>query len=169
MFERAARRRRWSRVPAQVALVGVSALGALSVVPGSSASAQSESGSAAVVTPLLMLMDFGDTLGMPEACNTGIAVLNVVAGQSGAAEQVSPLLNQLQGQCATLSQKGDGYLQQAIVASRSLAFVNPVADPVIAGLSSGLTSTGTTYSDALFPFGPTVAGLGGTVVFFEGS
>ena len=44
-----------------------------------------------------------------------------------------------------------------------------MVNPLIATLAQGLNTVGTQYAGSLSPFGPTVAGLGGTVTFFEGS
>jgi hypothetical protein len=64
---------------------------------------------------------------------------------------------------------GGTYLQQAIAQSQALALLNPIVNPLIAELATGLQTIGTQFAGSLSPFGPTVAGLGGTVSFFEGS
>ncbi len=125
--------------------------------------------SAAGVTPLLNMFEFGDTLGLPLACSDAGSVISIIGAETGSSKGISPLVQQLDGQCNQLSAKGSDYLQQAIAESRGLVLINPVVNPLIAGLAGGLTTTGTQEGPALAPFGPTVAGLGGTVAFFEGT
>jgi hypothetical protein len=130
--------------------------------PAGAASAQSPSGSAAVITPLLDMLDFGDNTGLPLACDDTASLLsNQSAASSIAVELVT--------ECQALSQLGDGYLQQAIAESDGLTFINPSLDPAIAQLASELQNVGNNYGPSLSPFGPTVAGLGGTVAYYEGS
>jgi hypothetical protein len=126
-------------------------------------------GSVGLVTPLLKFFEFGNTIGLPLVCSDAGSVVSIIGAQSGAAKVTSPLVTQLDNDCSTLSAAGDKYLAQAISESQSLALINPVVNPLLAQLSTTLTNTGTTYGAALAPFGPTVAGLGGTVAFFEGS
>jgi hypothetical protein len=118
---------------------------------------------------LLNLFQFGDTIGLPLACQLSSGLLSEVAGQANASTQVSPVATQLGNLCTTLSKEGEQYLQQAISQSEALTFVNPTLDPVIAGLASGVQTFGGNYGPSLAPIGPTIAGLGGTVAFFEGS
>ena len=125
--------------------------------------------SAAVVTPLLEMFNFGDTIGLPLACADSGSVVSIIGTQFKADAATSPLVTQLDVECSQLASQGSQFLQEAIVRSQSLALINPVVDPVIADLSTGLSTVGTQYGPSLAPFGPTVAGLGGTVAFFEGT
>ena len=127
------------------------------------------SASAAAVTPLLDMFEFGDTLGLPLACSDAASVVSIIGAQTGSSKGVSPLVQQLDDQCNQLSAKGSDYLQQAIADSRGLALINPLVNPLIADVAGGMTTIGTQEGPALAPFGPTVAGLGGTVAFFEGT
>ena len=154
--------------------LAVVAFGVMAGLAGTSAAAADTSSSggaskAAVVTPLFEMFEFGDTVGLPLACSDGGSVISIVGAQSGASKALSPLVVELDTQCNRLSTKGEGYLQQAIAESQALALVNPMVDPLIAALSSALTTVGTQYGPSISPFGPTVAGLGGTVAFFEGT
>jgi hypothetical protein len=124
--------------------------------------------SAAVVTPLLQSGEFGDTVGFPLACSDAGSVISII-GASTSAKTVSPLVDELDAQCSQLSTQGSGRLQQAIAESQSLTLINPLVNPLIAALANGFTTVGTQDASLLAPFGPTVAGLGGTVAFFEGS
>jgi hypothetical protein len=126
-------------------------------------------GSAAVISPLLELFDFGATVGLPEGCNTAASVINTGAAAFNATADVAALLNQMTAACNHMSQIGDQQLQQAIARSQSLTFINPLLNPPIAGLATALQTLGGQYGPAVAPFGPTIAGLGQTVTFFEGS
>jgi hypothetical protein len=106
------------------------------------------------------VLQFGDTVGLPLACSAS----SVAATQSGAA----PVVAQVLTECQTVSTQGDGALQQAITASQGLTFINPVVNPAVSGLASQFQNTGDNYGPSLSPLGPTVAGLGDTIVFFRG-
>jgi len=152
------------------AAIGVATASAGDPAQSATASGNTGSGaSAAAVTPLLNMFEFGDTLGLPLACSDAGSVVSIIGTETGSSKGLSPLVQQLDGQCNQLSAKGSGYLQQAIAESRGLALINPAVNPLIADLAGGLTTTGTQEGPALAPFGPTVAGLGGTVAFFEGT
>jgi hypothetical protein len=125
--------------------------------------------SAAVVTPLLDMFVFGNTIGLPLACSDAGSVVSIIGAQTQSSKVLSPLLVELDKDCGQLSSQGNGYLEQAIAKSEALSLINPLVDPFIADLAGGLTTTGTQYGPSLSPFGPTVAGLGGTVAFFEGT
>jgi hypothetical protein len=120
------------------------------------------------VTPLLQVLDFGDTVGMPLACNLAASLASIAASQAGASQIASPIVAQILTQCAKLSAAGDTQLQQAIAKSQQLTFINPVLNPAIATLATGLQTVGNNYGPSLAPLGPTIAGLGGTVAYFEG-
>jgi hypothetical protein len=162
------------------AVLSVTALGiataVAALVPGPASGASTGStgstgntGSAAVVTPLLKFFEFGNAVGLPLLCSDSGSIVSIFGAQTETSSATSPLVTELDSQCSQLSSQGGGYLQQAIAESRSLTLVNPVVDPLIADLSTGLSTGGTEFGASLAPFGPTVAGLGGTVAFFEGS
>jgi len=151
-----------------IALGTASAADASSGTSGNSGNTGSGS-SAAVVTPLLEMFNFGDTIGLPLACADAGSVVSIIGTQFKADAATSPLVTQLDTECADLASRGSQYLQQAITRSQSLALINPYVNPLIAGLSTGFSTVGTQYGPSLAQFGPTVAGLGGTVAFFEGT
>ena len=124
--------------------------------------------SASVLTPLLHILEFGDAIGLPLACNLITSLVATGAQQANLSNAVSPFITQINDTCTELSTKGNTYLEQAIDQSKALVFINPALDPVVEALSSGATNVGTNDSDAVAPFGPTIAGLGNTVSFFEG-
>jgi hypothetical protein len=161
---------------AAAALVGTtgasaSAAGMTSTTATTSSTSDSSGGGAstAVVTPLLKMFVFGNTIGLPLACNDAGSVVSIIGAQTQSSKVLSPLIVELDKNCSQLSSEGNGYLQQAIAQSQALSLVNPLVDPFIADLAGGLTTIGTQYGPSLSPFGPTVAGLGGTVAFFEGA
>ncbi len=127
------------------------------------------SGSGAVVTPLLEIFKFGNAIGLPLACSDSGSVVSIIGSQTGGTAVASKLVTQLDNLCQELSSKGGDYLEQAIAQSRALTLLNPVVNPLISNLAKALSTVGTQEAGSLSPFGPTVAGLGGTVTFFEGS
>lgn len=147
----------------------VSSAGASAATSGNSGNTGSGSSSAAVITPLLKMFEFGNSIGLPLACSDAGSVVSIIGNQTGGTAVASKLVTELDDQCAALSAKGGTYLQQAITQSRALSLLNPVVDPLIADLSKAVGTVGTEFGPSLSPFGPTVAGLGGTVTFFEGS
>jgi hypothetical protein len=168
--------RRWRR-PNLLAIIAATALAVLTPVvvlaPAGASSpptgSTGNSGSGTLITPLLELFEFGNTVGLPLLCSDAGSVVSIIGTQTGGASLSSKLVTELDTQCDQLAAKGAGSLQQAISESRALTLLNPVVDPLIANLSQGLNLVGTQYAGSLAPFGPTVAGLGGTVAFFEGS
>lgn len=120
-------------------------------------------GSTVGATPILELMSFGDTTGLPLACNLSTSLV------AGADPDASPIVTNITQQCNALSQQGQTYLDQDITASEQLNAINPVFNPMFEAMSSGLKNLGTNYGPQLAPFGPMIAGLGSTVAFFEGS
>jgi hypothetical protein len=146
-------------------MMGVVAAGTVASSAGvASADSGSQSpqpgGSTVIVTPLLQVLQFGDTVGLPLACSAS----SVAATQSAAA----PVVAQVLSECQTVSTQGDGALQQAITASQGLTFINPVVNPAVSGLASEFQNTGDNYGPSLSPLGPTIGGLGDTILFFRG-
>lgn len=140
-------------------IVGAGIIGS----PAASASTDPSGDGTVGATPILQLMSFGDTTGLPLACQLSTSLL------AGAAPGTSPIVTNITQQCNQLSAQGQTYLDQAISASEQLNALNPVLDPVFVSMSSGLKNLGTNYGPQLAPFGPMIAGLGSTVAFFEGS
>jgi hypothetical protein len=169
--------RRRSRRPHVLAAAAAAGLGVLAplalLTPAGASSAQTgntgNSGKAAVVTPLLEMFKFGNAIGLPLACSDAGSIVSIIGSQTGGTAVASKLVTELDSQCNELSSKGGGYLQQAIAQSQALTLLNPVVNPLISALAKGLSTVGTQEGASLSPFGPTVAGLGGTVTFFEGS
>lgn len=168
---------RRSRRPHLLAAAAAAGLGVLAplalLAPAGASSAETgntgNSGNAAVVTPLLEMFKFGNAIGLPLACSDAGSIISIIGSQTDGTAVASKLVTELDNQCNELSSKGGGYLQQAIAQSQALTLLNPVVNPLIAALAKGLSTVGTQEGASLSPFGPTVAGLGGTVTFFEGS
>jgi hypothetical protein len=136
---------------------------------GAPAGNTGNSGSSAVVTPLLKMFEFGNSIGLPLMCSDAGSIVSIIGSQTGGTAVSSKLVTELDSQCQQLSSKGGDYLQQAIAQSRALTLINPAVNPLIAALATALSTVGTQEGPEMSPFGPTVAGLGGTVTFFEGS
>ena len=151
--------------------VGGASAGSASASSGNSGNTgNTGSGSgAAVVTPLLKFFEFGNTIGLPLLCSDAGSIVSIFGAQSGTAAATSLIVTELDSECSQLASQGSTYLQQAISESESLQLINPYVDPLIGDLSTGLSTVGNQYGSSLAPFGPTVAGLGGTVAFFEGT
>jgi len=167
-------RPRRAHVIATVAAAGLGIFAPLALVSPSGASSAptgntGNTGSAAAVTPLLEIFKFGNAVGLPLACSDAGSVVSIIGSQTGGTAVASKLVTELDSQCNQLSSKGGDYLQQAIAQSRALTLLNPVVNPLISALAKALNTVGTQEEGSLSPFGPTVAGLGGTVTFFEGS
>jgi hypothetical protein len=150
-------------------LVGLPLAAPAASADSSTTTTTSTPAAAAGITPLLQMFDFGDNVGLPLACSDAGSVISIIGTQTDSSSELSPLVVQLDTQCNQLSSQGNGSLQQAIAESGALALINPVVDPLIADLATGAGTVGNQYGSSLSPFGPTVAGLGGTVTFFEGT
>ena len=127
----------------------------------------------AVIGPLLDAANFAAPLGLGEACplvggmalSSGSQLLG--AGTSGSV--ISPFLNQLNSLCSQIGQAGSTFASEGEQYTAPLAVINPVLDPLIAQIAQAVQMSGTTYGASMAPLGPFVAGLGGSLTFFEGS
>jgi hypothetical protein len=144
-------------------------LGSGPAAPAPPVSSQGSGGSAAVITPLLKILDFGDTFGLPEICNTGASVISAGAAEFNVSNQVVPMVSAITASCTKLSESGHASLQQAIAASQSMTMLNAYFNPAIAAFAGGLQSVADNYGAALAPAGPTIASFATDVTFFEGS
>lgn len=168
------RRSKRAHVMTALAAAGLGVLTPLALLSPAGASSTptgntGNSGSAAVVTPLIKMFEFGNSIGLPLMCSDTGSIVSILGSQVGGTAVSSKLVTELDSQCQQLSAKGGDYLQQAMAQSRALTLINPVVNPLIAALATALSTTGTQEGPEMSPFGPTVAGLGGTVTFFEGS
>jgi hypothetical protein len=123
----------------------------------------------AVVGPLLDFFSFGDNIGLPLVCGTAAAGVGDGAAQYGFAQEASTLIDAIDNFCSTASTDGADYIAEGQATDSPLAGFNPVANPMLQSTGSSVSEFGTTYGTALAPFGPTIAGLGGTIEWFEGS
>ena len=110
-------------------VVAVSSAGASAATSGNSGNTGSGSSSAAVVTPLLKMFEFGNTIGLPLACSDAGSIVSIIGTQTGGAKVTSKLVTELDSQCSELSAKGGTYLQQAITQSRRAELAQPRGRP----------------------------------------
>lgn len=125
--------------------------------------------STAVVTPLLTLFEFGDSVGLPEGCQTALTAVSAVVAQADASKQFSPLAAEIGSQCQSVANEGSTYIEQQISASQSASALNALLNPGITDGSNLLTNLGNAPGIQDTPVGPTIAGLGQSVTFFSGS
>jgi hypothetical protein len=166
------RHRKPSSTSRRLGTAGVVA--ALCVIPmntdAASPAQAAEDDKTAVVGPLLDFFGFGTTVGAPVFCGTLSASLGSGFQEFGAAEQGTAVADGIDQGCALFAEQGNTFVEQGKVAQAPYAEqFNPVANPVIEQLATAVTDFGTTYSPALAPFGPTVAGSGNTIRFLLGS
>jgi hypothetical protein len=127
-------------------------------------------GSPAIVGPLLTTFTFGDEIALPTGC--GLAGGAIEAGAAyvpGSSSALSPFFTELNTECSTIAATGYQYLLQFAPAVAPLSAWNPILDPIIAQIGSAVQAFGNNYMAELGPLGPTVAGFGNTINYFEGS
>jgi hypothetical protein len=154
------------------ALAGAAVVGAALAVPAMGTAAADtpppQSGTA-VVTPLLKVLDFGATFGLPTTCQIASSAVGTVASQANAQKNLDPVISLINGNCGKIQDSGDQYLQTAIAKSSQFNSINAFFNPAIAALATGVQSTGTDQASVLGPLGPTVAAFGADIAFFEGN
>jgi hypothetical protein len=123
----------------------------------------------AVLGPLLKMFYYGDQLGVPLGCQAVSAAIGSGAGYYGQAATVYPLISAMNDGCNQIAAAGASMVAQGQTASAPLSAWNPFVNPLLSTAGSTVTTQGGTYGSALNPAGATVAGLGGTIDFFEGS
>jgi hypothetical protein len=167
---RPAKHRLLCRALAGAAVVGSAfAVPAMGAVGTASADTPAPQTGTAVVTPLLKLLDFGATFGLPTTCQIASSAIGTAASQANAQKNLDPVLALINGNCGKIQDSGDQYLQTAIARSSQFNNINQFFNPAIAALASGVQSTGTDQASVLGPLGPTVAATGADIAFFEGS
>jgi hypothetical protein len=158
------RRKIWRSVGATTVVAGL-----LAVLPAGAASADQSPPQAAVVSPTLAMMDFGDTVGFGLMCQTGISIVSAAGAQiPGAATSLAPLISRLDQGCNEMSAAGDTFLKSAERGVGPLAALNPAVNPVIEILANGAAQAGTSFADSLGPFAPTMVQSATFIRFFEG-
>jgi hypothetical protein len=160
------------RMRRAVAVAGVAAV--LAAAPAGTALAAGNDdggsgGSPAIVGPMLDFFAFGSSVGVPTVCSLATGALGGGAAEYGFGDAISPLLLAMVNGCDTVSTQGSAYVLQGQQMSQPLVAWNPYLNPAIGQVAASTTQVGTDYGDALAPFGPTIAGLGGTIAWFEGS
>jgi hypothetical protein len=151
-----------------VTLLAVAALAVAVPTGAAQAAAPKPAEHPAIVGPLLQIFTFGADVGIPTGCQAGTAALGSGAAYFGYAQQLGPYIGKVNNGCTTVQVQGDKYIAIGNKQSAALAAWNPYVNPVLQSTADSVTQVGTTYGDALSPFGPTIAGLGGTINFFQG-
>jgi hypothetical protein len=124
----------------------------------------------AIISPLLSIMSFGTTFGLPEVCITGAgAMLSFANTVPGATAAIGPITSQFASQCGQLAAAGGVSIAQLNQNLAPLSGINSAANPYIEQFANSVESIATQYGTSLAPLGPIVAGLGGDIRFFEGS
>jgi hypothetical protein len=154
---------------AVLATVAVPAASALAMSkPVHRVSNGSSSQKPAVVGPVLGILVFGDTVGLPLGCQLVTSAIGSGATYLGHAGTASPIIDKANGGCDTASAQGASGLAKAQKAAQPLNAINGYANPVIDQAANSVTQFGNDYGQELAPFGPTIAGSGDTIRFFEG-
>lgn len=162
-------RRRPSPRRASVAAASVVLVASAGVLAATPAHAD-EGDRTAVIGPTLDFFGFGTEVGAPLTC--GVISASVGSGftEFGAGEAGNALVEGINGGCDAFAQQGTAFVGQGKVAQAPYAGAfNSFANPVIGQVAAAVTAFGTDYTEALAPFGPTVAGTGNLVNFFQGS
>jgi hypothetical protein len=118
----------------------------------------------AVIYPLLEFFQFGDSIGAPIVCGVASGAIS-----SGAGSGANGVVNAINNGCSSIVAVGLKYIDAGIADSTKASAINPYVNPVIAAGGQAVSNFGTTYGSALNPVGPTIAGAGATIDFFEGS
>ena len=122
----------------------------------------------AVVTPLLEMFVFGNTIGLPLACSDAGSVVSIIGAQTQSSKILSPLTVELDKDCSQLSSQGLGTCSRRWPRVRPSHWSIP-GDSFIADLAGGLTTTGTPVRPLAVPLRTDGGRAGGTVAFFEGT
>jgi hypothetical protein len=149
------------------AVVAVAVAGAAFAVLPTASAAEPEQ-SPAIVGPLLQIFTFGADVGLPTGCQAGTATLGAGAAYFGYAAQLGPYIAKVNNGCTTAQANADTLIAKGNTRSAPLAAWNPYVNPVVQATGDSVTQVGTDYGDALQPMGPTIAGLGATINFFQG-
>jgi hypothetical protein len=151
-----------------IAALAVGAAGAPAFAAGHKAP-KATAQNPAVIYPLLEFFQFGDTIGAPLVCDTAASALGSGAAYLNAPTLANPVINAIDSGCAQIVKVGLTYIDMGIKESAAASAINPFVNPVIAGIGAAVSNFGNTYGASLNPLGPTIAGAGATIDFFEGS
>jgi hypothetical protein len=150
--------------------VAIAALAGGGVIAMAAPSGAQTSKSPAIIGPLLTTMTFGDEIALPTGCGLLGGVIEAASAYvPGSGAAISPLFTKLSAECGTIASTGYVYLSQASAAVAPLSAWNPILDPEIAQIGAGVQAFGTNYGTEFGPFGPTIAGFGNTIDYFEGN
>ncbi|MGZ6793886.1 MAG: hypothetical protein ACXVFV_13090 [Mycobacteriales bacterium] len=156
-------RARALRAAAALAATGA----ALAVLPAGTASAAGSK--PVVVGPLLQIFTFGADVGVPTGCQAGSASLGSGSAELGLAQQAAPVVSAVNTGCDTFQQQADAGIAMGQQQSAPLSVLNPTVNPMIGQAAASSDQFAAEYGPALAPFGGTLAGVGATLNFFQGS
>jgi hypothetical protein len=124
----------------------------------------------AVISPLLSIMSFGTTFGLPEGCITGAgALLSIANAVPGATAAIGSVASKFSSQCSQLAAACGVSIAQLNEGLAPLTTINSAANPYIEQFANSVEAIGNQYGTSLAPLGPAIVGLGGDIRFFEGS
>lgn len=137
-------------------------------LPASAVQAQSTEEQPVIIGPTLGIFDFGADVGLPLTCTLFLGYARDGAGLIGQAEAADPVFSATADGCAEAGAQGKVLLAEGRTAAQPATALNPYVNPVIGQTADTLRMIGTDYAALVSPFGPTIAGSGDTVDFFQG-
>ena len=133
---------------------------------GSSASAE-DPDRVAVLSPMYDFFAFGTDIGMPLGCTLVGAYISDGADEIEQGGQAAPVVSALNENCGAAAEQGSAFVQTGREMSAPLAAINEYADPAIGQAADTMRQVGNDYGAVLSPMGPTIAGTGDTIDFFQ--
>jgi len=121
-----------------------------------------------VIGPLLQVFTFGADVGVPTGCEAGKAALGSGFAEFGLAQQAAPVIEAVATGCDTFQLQGEKYIAVGNKMSAPAAALNPYVNPMLGQAADSANGFSAGYGSALAPFSATLAGLGGTINFFQG-
>ncbi|MCW2585276.1 MAG: hypothetical protein JWN55_792 [Frankiales bacterium] len=137
-------------------------------LPVAGARAQAAAEQPVVFGPTLGIFDFGADVGLPLACTLALGYARDGADLFGQAEAADPVFTAAGDGCAEAGAQGKVLLAQGRTAAQPAVALNPYVNPVLGQAAESLRTVGTDYAELVSPFGPTIAGSGDTIDFFQG-
>lgn len=123
----------------------------------------------AVFAPTLGIFDFGADVGLPLGCTLALGYARDGADLFGQADTADPVFSAASDGCDQAGVQAKVLLAQGRTMSQPAVALNPYVDPALGQTADSLRIVGRDYAPLVSPFGPTIAGSGDTVDFFQGS
>lgn len=137
------------------------------VLPAAGAQAADEK--PAVFAPTLGIFDFGADVGLPLGCTLALGYVRDGADLFGQAGTADPVFTSAATGCDTAGTQGKVLLAQGRTMSQPAVALNPFLNPALGQAADSMRVVGTDFATLVSPFGPTIAGTGNTIDFFQGS